>query len=75
MQEPQRVQKLMNNFSAMTLLLIYIHQLSPGAPHAHFRTAPRTLGNVNIILIVRRRPWNKSYTRAIADVVHGLVNC
>lgn len=64
----------MNNFSARTKFLIYIHQLLPGVSHAYFRAAARALGNVNIILIVRR-PRSEAYTRAIADVVHGLVNC
>lgn len=68
------MQKLMNNFSARTTRPIYIHQLFAGVFQADFRAAALTLGNVNIILIVRR-PWSKAYTRTIHDVVHGLVNC
>jgi hypothetical protein len=73
MQETQCMQQLVNNFSATAKMLIHIHQLLSGVSQAYFTAAACSLSNVNVILIVRC-PWSESYTRAIADGKHGVVN-
>lgn len=74
MQESQRVEEFMNNFSAWTEFRIQIHQLLADVFEANFRRATGTFGDVDVILMVGR-PWSEAYTRAIADVGHRFENC